>query len=129
MIALTGVLLHSPAPCTVVVNGVSPILFCCVTTAGAPPSPGVSAPDSRARLRTHAARPLVGPRHELLGDRGHAGKRLQIAADPRAIVSHHVERGGGRRGDLGDQVTVVSATNIKGKTDFTASRIEVLNVK
>lgn|GEM_PF-2101584 len=29
----------------------------------------------------------------------------------------------------GDQVTVVSASNIKGKTDFTASRIEVLNVK
>jgi len=29
----------------------------------------------------------------------------------------------------GDQVTVVSADNIKDKTDFTASRIEVLNIK
>ncbi len=29
----------------------------------------------------------------------------------------------------GDEVTVVSSANIKGKTDFTASRIEVLNVK
>lgn len=30
---------------------------------------------------------------------------------------------------VGDQVTVVSATNVRGITDFTASRIEVLNVQ
>ncbi|MBU1038822.1 hypothetical protein KKC17_01095 [Patescibacteria group bacterium] len=29
----------------------------------------------------------------------------------------------------GDQVTVVSATNIKGQTTFTASRVEVLNIQ
>lgn len=30
---------------------------------------------------------------------------------------------------VGDQVTVVSSTNVRGKTEFTASRIEVLNVQ
>jgi len=30
---------------------------------------------------------------------------------------------------VGDQVTVVSATNIRGQTEFTASRVEALNVQ
>ena len=30
---------------------------------------------------------------------------------------------------VGDQVTVVSATNVRGQTEFTASRVEALNVQ